>query len=95
MILHNLNGPKAQRRRFVYASTELSKDVTLRKLMSERYRRWVTGIDLSDSSLKSSDKSVEEWYKTDILPIFDSVESGGHIVLDDPKDSPAAKFLLR
>ena len=95
MILHNLNGPKAQRRRFVYASTELTKDKTLRKLMSDRYRQWVTGIDLSDQALKESDKSVEEWYKTDIKPIFDSVESTGHIVLDDPKDSPAAKFLLR
>ena len=74
MILHNLNGPKAQRRRFVYASTELAKDKTLRKLMSERYRRWVTGVDLSDRALKESDKSVEDWYNTDIKPVFDSVE---------------------
>ena len=95
MILHNLNGPKAQRRLFVYASTELTKDVTLRKLMGDRYRRWVTGIDLSDEAMKSSDRSVEDWFNTDILPIFNSVETGGHIVLDDPKDSPASKYLLR
>ena len=94
MILHNLNGPKAQRRRFVYASTELTKDKTLKKLMSERYIRWVTGVDLSDRALKESDKSVEDWYNTEIKPVFDSVEEGGHIVLDDPKDSPAAKQLM-
>ena len=70
MILHNLNGPKAQRRRFVYASTELTKDKTLRKLMSERYLRWVTGVDLSDRALKQSEKSIEDWYNTEIKPVF-------------------------
>ena len=94
MCLHNLEGPRAQRRQFVYASTELSKDKTLRRLMSERYRRWVRGIDLSDSAWKQSEKTIEAWYNEDILPILDSVQEGGHIVLDDPKDSPAAKYLL-
>ena len=95
LILANLRGPKAQRRQFVYASTELSKDTTLKKLMSERYSRWVRGIDLSDAALKESELGVEEWFNRDILPVLQNVESGGHIVLDDPKDSPAAKYLLQ
>ena len=95
LILANLRGPKAQRRQFVYASTELSKDTTLKKLMSERYRKWVRGIDLSDAALKESELGVEEWFNRDILPVLRNVESGGHIVLDDPKDSPAAKYLLQ
>ena len=95
MILHNLQGPRSQRRQFVYASTELNKDSTLRKLMSDRYMQWVRGIDLSDDALSDSDKGVEEWFKSDILPILKNVQPGGHIVLDDPKDSPAAKYLLK
>lgn len=95
LILANLKGPKSQRRQFVYASTELGKDSTLKKLMSDRYSRWVRGVDLSDDAHKESQLGVEEWFNRDILPVLRSVESGGHIVLDDPRDSKAAKYLLQ
>ena len=96
LILHNLKGPRSQRRQFVYASTELNKDKTLQKLLTEKYKPWFQGIDLSDDTFEESDAgSPEEWFKRDMLPIFKSVPSGGHVVLDDPKDSIAAKQLLQ
>ena len=96
LILKNLKGPKRWRRNFVYASTELYKDKTLRKLLEDRYADYVTGIDLSDEGFEeSSANTVDEWFKNDILPKFKRVPEGGHIVLDDPKDSMAAKQLLQ
>ena len=96
MILRNLKGPKRNRRNIVYASTELYKDKTLKKLLADRFRYYVTGIDLSDDAFEESEYgSVEEWFKFDILPKLKSIQSGGHLVLDDPRDSPAAKYLLQ
>ena len=96
LIMRNLKGPKRYRRKFLYASTELYKDKTLRKLLEERYAEYVTGVDLSDDGYQESEyNSVEEWFKNDILAKFNKVSEGGHIVLDDPKDSIAAKYLLK
>ena len=96
LILRNLHGPKKNRRHIVYASTELYTDKTLKKLMGERYIHYVTGEDLSDEAFEESEhNTVEEWFKNEILPKLKSVREGGHVVLDDPKDSPAAKWLLR
>ena len=95
LIFKNLHGPPRNRRQFVYASTELNKDKTLQRLLQDRYKNYVQGIDMSDDAYDESDSSTpEEWFKKDMLPILKSVQSGGHIVLDDPKDSVAAKFLL-
>ena len=96
MMLRNLNGPKRNRRQICYASTELYKDKTLKKLMGDKYAGYVTGIDLSDDAFEESEhNSIDEWYHRSILPKLRSVPEGGHIVLDDPKDSPAANFLLK
>ena len=96
LILRNLKGPRIQRRQFVYASTELNKDKTIKRLLADRYKAWVQGIDMSDEAYEESDaNSPEEWFQKDMLPILKSVPSGGHIVLDDPKDCVAAPFLLR
>ena len=96
LILRNLKGPRSQRRQFVYASTELNKDKTIKKLLQERFRPWVSGIDMSDEAFEESESNTpEEWFKKDMLPILKSVPPGGHIVLDDPKDCVAAPFLLR
>ena len=95
LIFKNLHGPPRNRRQFVYASTELNKDKTLQRLLQDRYKNYVQGIDMSDDAYDESDSSTpEEWFKKDMLPILKSVQSGGHIVLDDPKDSVAAKYLL-
>ena len=96
LILRNLKGPLRNRRQFVYASTELNKDKTIKRLLQEKYQPWVQGIDMSDEAFGESDAgSPEEWFEKDMLPILKSVPPGGHIVLDDPKDCVAAKQLLR
>ena len=96
MIKANLHGPRKDRRQFVYASTELHKDTTLKALMGERYRPYMQGIDLSDTAFKDSEAgNVEEWFARDMLPILDNVAPHGHIVLDDPRDSPASLQLMR
>jgi hypothetical protein len=96
LIQENLRGPRSQRRQFVYASTELNKDKTLRDLMKDKNSPWVQGIDMSHDAYKESDSnSPEEWFRATMLPILNTVPPGGHIVLDDPKDSDAAKWLLR
>ena len=95
MIMENLHGKRSERRQIVYASTELQKDKTLKKLMADRYRPWVTGVDLSDDAFTESELgTVEEWFNRDIHPAFKNIQPGGHVVLDDPKDSLAAKPLL-
>ena len=95
MIMENLHGKRSERRQIVYASTELQKDKTLKKLMADRYRPWVTGVDLSDDAFEESEVgTVDEWFQRDILPRFKNIQPGGHVVLDDPKDSLAAKPLL-
>ena len=96
LIKANLDGPKRERRQFVYASTELTKDKTLKNLMSDRYMGYVVGVDLSNDAFKESEAgSVEEWFAKDIKPFLSNVPPGGHIVLDDPRDSEAARFLMR
>jgi len=96
LILKNLQGPRRHRRQFVYASTELNKDRTIKRLLQEKYQPWVQGIDMSDDSYEESQSNTpEEWFQKEMLPILKSVPSGGHIVLDDPKDCVAAPFLLR
>ena len=96
LIRANLRGPREQRRQFVYASTELSKDKTLQDLMKDKYKPWLQGIDMSDAAFKESDaETPEQWFTNDMLPILSTVPKGGHIVLDDPKDCVAAAYLLR
>ena len=96
LIQENLRGPRSQRRQFVYASTELNKDKTLRDLMKDKFAPWVQGIDMSHDAFKESDSNTpEEWFRATMLPILNTVPPGGHIVLDDPKDSDAAKWLMR
>lgn len=96
LIKANLHGPRKQRRYFVYASTELAKDRTLKSLMTDRYRRHVQGVDLSDAAYKESgSSSPEEWFQKDILPFLKNIPPEGHVILDDPKDSMAAMPLMK
>ena len=95
MIEENLHGKRSERRQIVYASTELNKDKTLKKLMADRYRPYVTGVDLSDDAFEESESdTVEQWFQQDILPAFKNLRAGAHVVLDDPRDSLASKYLL-
>ena len=97
--LHNLQGPRKDRRQFVYVSTELEHDDTLKQLMGKRYEQWVTGVDSSQEAFdKWSDEhgnDVQSWFDQEILPDLKNAPSGSHIFLDDSPDSPAHKQLMR
>ena len=99
--LHNLQGPRKKRRHFTYCSTELEHDITLKKLLSKRYEKWVTGVDTSQEGYdewaenENTGTSVEDWFDETIRPALESTPSGGHIWLDDSRDSPAHKQLLK
>ena len=101
--LRNLKGPPNQRRNFIYASAELSKDTTLKKLMAEKYAYHVRGIDLSDDAyeewsengLTTGGKTPDDWFNQEIKPVLSSARSGDVIILDDAKDSPAHLQMVR
>ena len=97
-IIQNLKGNKRNRRQFVYASTELEEDKTLERLMKPSFRPWVTGVDTSEKAFESwkEEKGGSEgrWFAEEILPHFKNIPRSGHLVLDDPRDSPAAKQLM-
>ena len=97
--LSNLQGPRKERRQFVYVSTELEHDDTLKKLMAKRYEQWVTGVDSSQEAFdKWSDEhgnDVQAWFDQEILPDLKNAPKGGHIFLDDSPDSPAYKQLMK
>ena len=80
----------------MYASAELSKDTTLKKLLSDRYMQYVTGVDLSQDAFEEftengfgGGKTAQEWYNQEIKPVLNSARSGDIIILDDAPDSPA------
>ena len=100
--LHNLQGPRNQRRNIIYASTELEHDKTLQPLLGKRYEKYVTGVDTSDEAFENwkendenAGKSIHDWFESAILPPIEHAPPGSHVFLDDSKDSPADKFILK
>lgn len=98
MLKSNLQLPRKQRRQFVYVSTELKHDTTLKEILSKRYEAWVTGVDTSqeafDDWAEEHGNDVESWFEQEILPDLKNIPSSGHIFLDDSPDSPAHRQLL-
>ena len=99
--MHNLQGPRNKRRNFTYVSTELEHDSTLKKLLAKRYQPWVTGVDTSQEAYEewveneNTGTSVNDWFDETILPALNNTPRSGHIYLDDVRDSPAHKQLLK
>ena len=53
-ILRNLNGPKKDRRSFLWFSSEWDTDATVEELKKEKYKPYVTGVDISDQAVRDS-----------------------------------------
>jgi len=95
-IRRNLDGPLKNRRNFIIVSNEWNKDCTLSNLKSEKYRPWITGIDISDNSLRNSlHATPEEFYKNEVQGAIDYAEPGSCICIDDPMDACCASILRR
>ena len=93
-ILHNLNGPEKHRRRFTIVSNGWHKDKTLQPLKAEKYRNYVHGIDVSQSSLENSEHdSPKQYFEKEVLPYVENASQGQICFFDDNMDSCCPKEL--
>jgi hypothetical protein len=93
-MLRNLNGPAENRRQFAVISNEWNKDKTLELLKDEKYRSYVTGIDISENALEMSQHATpEEYFRNEVQGILDYAERGTVILIDDAMDSCCARIL--
>ena len=87
-FLRNLEGPEKDRRQFVIISNEWEKDKTLSLLKKEKYRKYLTGIDVSERSLEMSQHATaQEYFDKEVKPHIEYAEKGTVIFCDDPVDS--------
>lgn len=83
---------RKKKRHFIYLSPEYNIDVTLKKIRNnKRWQKYLKGIDVSDDSLKESEKSPAQWWTDTIKPQLLNAPPGTCIVLDDNKDSEVYK----
>ena len=102
-ILANLDGPKKDRRKFIYFSAELDMDKTLAPLRdNEKYRDWFTGVDISDKTVTDSQYSTaEEFFNAEVKMRIETAEPGTCVVADDAQDGalglqePMRKMIIR
>jgi hypothetical protein len=95
-ILSNLNGPAENRRQFIILSNEWNKDKTLEALKSEKYRSYVTGVDISERSFEMSLHSTpEEFYAKEVAGLLEYAERGSVILIDDSQDSAISHIMRR
>ena len=87
---NNLDGPEKDRRRFTIVSTEFNKDKTIDQLglRGEKYRNWIHGIDVSESSLENSEHdSAQQFYDKEVKPFIEEARPGQILIFDDPMDA--------
>jgi hypothetical protein len=95
-IEKNLNGPKKDRRHFIYISNELHIDKTLEPLKRDKYRDRFQGIDISEQSLKESGKSPHDFFLTAVKVHIDAAPRGSIVIADDAPDAhPTVAELMR
>ena len=87
-ILRNLNGPKKDRRRFLWFSSEWNTDKTLKELKKDKYREYLRGTDISDSALNDSDHAnAKEFFAYEVELACENAIPGTVFIFDDPVDS--------
>ena len=87
-ILRNLKGPERFRRHFLIISSEWHRDNTLSELKEKKYENYVTGVDVSESSLKDSEHTTaEEFFENEIKLRVENVPKGTVLFFDDSQDS--------
>jgi hypothetical protein len=87
-VLRNLNGPKKNRRHFLWFSSEWDSDKTIKELKKDKYREYVRGKDISDQSVKDSEHDTpEEFFEAEIKMLCDNAVQGTCCIFDDPVDA--------
>ena len=96
LIKKNMDGKKADRRKFIYISNELEIDKTLQPLRTEKYRDYFTGIDISEQAIEESEMSPIEYFEKVVKSRISNAARGTVVVADDAQDSdPQLADLMR
>jgi RecA-family ATPase len=86
-----LKGPKKDRRHFIYCSAELNLDKTLSRVRdNEKYKDYFHGVDISESAIKDSDITPEEFFAQKVKMKVDTAPPGTILCCDDFRDSTSA-----
>ena len=83
----NMNGPKKDRRNFIYISNEFNIDKTLTPLKADKYKDNFTGIDISENTIRESQYGPEEFFENEVKMRIDTAPRGTICVCDDCPDS--------
>lgn len=94
-IKRNLDGPKKNRRKFLWISNEFLIDKTLNDLKKPKYSENFRGIDISDDTYDNSQyDTTDDFYKTEVSNEIDCLCRGSCVIIDDGLDSPIRSQLL-
>ena len=94
-FLRNLNGPKRNRRKFLWISNEYLIDKSLNELKKPKYNAYFRGIDISDSTYDHSEhQGADDFYEKEVGCEVDSLCRGSVVIFDDPMDTPIRKRVL-
>ena len=88
MLRRCIDGPKADRRKFLWFSAEWKIDKTVAPIRDlDKYKDYVIGIDCSDDEVeKSKYDSPEAFFQNEIRARVEYASPGTVCVFDDPKD---------
>ena len=88
MCLRNLDGPKALRRHILVISSEWRADKSLAPLQQDKHMQYVTGVDVSEESLKNSQyDTAQEFFDNEVKLRCENMPRGGICLFDDSMDS--------
>ena len=87
-IINNLTGKPSERRRFYYFSAEWHEDLTLAKLKGDRFKEYISGIDIGEDAVEQSEyPTAAEFFAAEIKLRVDNAEKSSVIIFDDPMDA--------
>ena len=87
-VLKNLQGPKKDRRKFCWLSSEWLSDKTLKPIKQEKYKEFVEGLEISDQAILDSEHdTAEEFFEHEIKRRFENAPPGKIFIIDDPVDA--------
>ena len=92
-VKRNLDGHKKNRRRFIWVSAEWIKDKTVSVLKKDKYRPYVTGIDVGEQSFVMSTLTRQAFFEREVRDVIDESQPGTVVIFDDPVDSAISQQL--
>ena len=90
LIKPNLDGPRKNKRKFLYLSAEANVDKTIINsgLKKQKYQNWIQFVDISESGMQSTEyKEPQEFFDKYVMPKIKYLPPGSLVILDDYMDS--------